>query len=104
MRHMPSQQAGPAAGTTRMTLAAPGVPKGSPAVTTKRSSGVVTRPFFKAALQAFFRTRSNSSSFVCVTAMKRKEGGDEGGLHFAFCILQSEKICRKWLVVRASEE
>ena len=43
---MPSQHEGPAAGTIRITLAAPGVPKGRPAVTTSKSSGSDTSPFF----------------------------------------------------------
>ena len=41
-----SQYVGPAAGITRITLAAPGVPNGNPAVTTMRSLSSATRPFF----------------------------------------------------------
>lgn len=61
MRQDPSQHEGPAAGTTRITLAAPGVPNGIPAVTTSKSFGSETSPFFKAALHAFLKTKSKSS-------------------------------------------
>ena len=67
-RQMPSQHCGPAAGRTLMMFAAPGVPKGSPAVTTRMSLGLFTRPFFKAARQAFLRTTSKSVSSSPSTA------------------------------------
>jgi len=47
-----------------MTLAAPGVPKGTPAVTTNKSAGSETRPFLSAARHAFRSTRSKSLFLV----------------------------------------
>jgi len=54
--HFPSQQLGPAAGTTRKTLAAPLVPNGIPAMTTSKSLGVLTKPFISATLHAALTT------------------------------------------------
>lgn len=80
-RHSPSQHAGPAAGRTRMTFAAPGVPKGRPAVTTIKSSGSLTRPFLRAALQVLRRTISRSSVPFSTTAKEKERDNPVSSRH-----------------------
>ena len=54
------QDSGPAAGSTLITLAAPRIPRGSPAVTTKRSSGLCANPWSQAMEQARAMSWSNT--------------------------------------------
>ena len=100
MRHTPSQHSGPAAGTTLMTLAAPGVPKGRPAVTTRRSSGETTRPFWRAARHALRRTVENSSSSVSVMAAG---GGERGGGKGVSCYVSMSRYHRECRMIRERE-
>jgi hypothetical protein len=69
---MPSQQFGPAAGIILITLAAPGVPNGMPAVTTSKSSGELTSPLRRAARAAFLSTISKSLDVLSTAAASLK--------------------------------